>query len=224
MKKTILLTASIIVAYLTVKLSFSWSLTTTILAASLILAVYLEFENTYASTRVIALLAFITASTIVSRQVLHGVAISPVFFFVILTGYLFGSVNGFVVGATTMLVSNFFVGGHGPWTPFQMIGLGLVGFLASILPKPSNMKTRVLILSVYGIISSFLYSAVTDIFWWMTFTSQQTIKTYLAVSSAGVIFSIARAIGNVALLAFFGATFIKIFERFRDRFFIEYVD
>ncbi|MFH1788122.1 MAG: ECF transporter S component [Candidatus Altiarchaeota archaeon] len=202
----------------------SWSVSTTILATAIILAVYLEFEKTYASTRVIALLAFITATTIVSRQVLHGVAVSPVFFFVVLTGYVFGPVNGFVLGATTMLVSNFFVGGHGPWTPFQMIGMGLVGFSAHILPKPGNMKLRIFVLSAYGVFASFLYSAVTDVFWWLAFTSQRTLATYLAVSSAGVIFSIARAIGNVIMFGFFGPAFIKIFERFRKRFFIEYLD
>ena len=190
----------------------------------LILTLFIEFERSYASTRLIAVLGFITAVTIVSRQMVHGFAVSPVFFFVILTGYVFGAVSGFVVGATTMFVSNFFVGGHGPWTPFQMIALGSIGFCASILPKKFGIKTRILLLSFFGVIASFFYSAVTDVFWWMTFTTQHTLKTYLAVSVAGVPFSIATAFGNILMMVFFSPTFIKILERFRKRFFMEYVD
>lgn len=105
-----------------------------------------------------------------------------------------------------------------------MIGLGLTGFLASFLPRKIGLRSKVAVLSVYGIISSFFYSAVTDVFWWMTFTSSLTLKTYLAIASAGFMFSIARAIGNVILLVFFSPTFIKILERFKKRFYIEYLD
>lgn len=209
---------------LTYHLRMPWAISAILLNTTLIIAFYMEFENTHANTRIISLLGFITAVTIVSRQIIHGMAISPVFFFVILTGYVFGPVNGFVVGSSTIFVSNFFVGGHGPWTPFQMIGLGMVGFLSSYMPHPKNGKAQILMLSAFGVLASFFYSAVTDVFWWMAFTSQHTLKTYLAISSAGIVFSLARAFGNVLLLFFFGSAFIKVFTRFRDRFFVEYVD
>lgn len=76
-----------------------------------------------------------TAITIVLRQLMHSLGeFSPVFLFVILTGYVFGPINGFVVGSMTILISNFSLG-HGPWTPFQTIALGMVGFLSYFIPR-----------------------------------------------------------------------------------------
>jgi energy-coupling factor transport system substrate-specific component len=147
-----------------------------------------------------------------------------VFFIVMITGYVFGSVSGFIVGATTMFISNFFVGGHGPWTPFQMTALGLTGVGAAFLPRMKCARLRMLILCIYAVFSAFFYSAVTDVFWWMTFTREQTIKTYLAVSAAGVLFSVARAVGTILFTIFFGPALIKIFTRFKNRFLVEYVD
>jgi len=41
-------------------------------------------------------------------------------FLVVITGFVLGSRAGFLVGAMTPLISNFFIG-HGPWTPWQML-------------------------------------------------------------------------------------------------------
>jgi len=58
----------------------------------------------------------------------------PLSFFAILAGWLFGMRKGFLVGATSLYLSNFLVmGGHGPWTLFQAIGFGLIGFLGGLL-------------------------------------------------------------------------------------------
>ncbi|MFH1835030.1 MAG: ECF transporter S component [Methanobacteriota archaeon] len=212
-----------LIIYYTFLLHPPWIIPTLAVVFSILGLIFIEFEKNHATTRTISLLGFITALTVVSRQIIHGVAVSPVFLFTIITGYLFGSVSGFMVGAASMLVSNFFVGGQGPWTPFQMIGLGLVGAAASILPKTPNMKPKIFILSAYGLASSFLYSAVTDIFWWMAFTSKHTLATYLAISAAGVVFSIARGLGNILLFILLGPPILKVLERFRDRFYVEYL-
>ena len=39
---------------------------------------------------------------------------------------------GLVVGAMSMLVSNV-IFGQGPWTPWQMFAMGVVGYLAGVL-------------------------------------------------------------------------------------------
>jgi len=223
-EKLIIAGASALAIGVAYYLKAPWIIPTSIVISAVLLVTFLEFEKSYDSTRIISLLAFITAFTIVSRQMLHGIDVSPVFFIVMLTGYVFGPVSGFVVGATTMFVSNFFVGGHGPWTPFQMTALGLTGVGAALLPHQKHARLRLLILCVYAFFSAFFYSAVTDIFWWMTFTREQTLKTYLAVSATGIIFSVARAVGSILLTIFFGPALIKVFARFKSRFLVEYVD
>lgn len=51
---------------------------------------------------------------------------------VVITAVAFGGESGFLVGAVSMLCSNIFLS-QGPWTPFQMFAMGVIGFLAGVL-------------------------------------------------------------------------------------------
>ncbi|MBI2143516.1 ECF transporter S component [Candidatus Woesearchaeota archaeon] len=67
-------------------------------------------------------------------------SVEPITFFAILTGWLFGARSGFSVGSSALFLSNFMVlGGQGPWTPFQMIGFGMAGFLGGFLRKKATV-------------------------------------------------------------------------------------
>src|SRR3989338_4246431 len=66
--------------------------------------------------------------------------VEPLTFFALLSGWLFGWKKGALVGVSSLWLSNFLVfGGQGPWTIFQVIGYGLVGFLGSLLRKKATM-------------------------------------------------------------------------------------
>ena len=58
----------------------------------------------------------------------------PVLALTIIAGVAFGGEVGFLVGAMTMLTSNM-IFGQGPWTPWQMFAMGIIGFLAGVLFK-----------------------------------------------------------------------------------------
>lgn len=58
----------------------------------------------------------------------------PVSAIAIIAGAAFGRRSGFMVGAIAALVSNFFFG-QGPWTPWQMYGWGLIGYLGGVLAQ-----------------------------------------------------------------------------------------
>ena len=53
-------------------------------------------------------------------------------FIVLVSGVALGPAPGFVVGATTAVVSNLFFG-QGPWTPWQMLAWGLVGVVGGLM-------------------------------------------------------------------------------------------
>ena len=66
--------------------------------------------------------------------------VEPLTFFALLAGWLFGWKKGMLVGASSLYISNFLVlGGQGPWTIFQVLGYGLVGFLGGFLRKNSGI-------------------------------------------------------------------------------------
>ena len=77
----------------------------------------------------------------------------PLTFFALLSGWLFGWKKGILAGASSLYLSNFFVfGGQGPWTVFQIIGYGLVGFMGSLLRKKATMF-EVLVLTFIATLS-----------------------------------------------------------------------
>ncbi len=56
---------------------------------------------------------------------------TPVMALVIISAVAFGGESGFLIGAMTMVASNVMFG-QGPWTPWQMFAMGLVGYLAGV--------------------------------------------------------------------------------------------
>ena len=73
----------------------------------------------------------------------------PVAAMVILSGVAFGGEAGFLVGAVTMLGSNMLFS-QGPWTPWQMFAMGLLGLTAGILYRKGLLRRGRLSLSVFG--------------------------------------------------------------------------
>jgi energy-coupling factor transport system substrate-specific component len=66
-------------------------------------------------------------------------SVEPLTFFAMLSGWLFGKKKGFLVGASSLYLSNFFVfGGQGYWTIFQALGFGIAGFFGGFLHKNAN--------------------------------------------------------------------------------------
>ena len=51
---------------------------------------------------------------------------------IIITGIMLGKQAGFLCGALTAFVSDFFFG-QGPWTPWQMFAFGIIGFISAIV-------------------------------------------------------------------------------------------
>lgn len=58
---------------------------------------------------------------------------------IVITGMAFGPQAGFLTGAASMLLSNAFFG-QGPWTPWQMVAIGLAGYISGILVNCGVLK------------------------------------------------------------------------------------
>ena len=71
----------------------------------------------------------------------------------IISGVAFGGETGFLVGAMTMLASNFLFS-QGPWTPFQMFAAGIIGFLAGVLFRKGWLRRSRAALCIYGAIAA----------------------------------------------------------------------
>ena len=73
----------------------------------------------------------------------------PAHIFCFLSGVAFGGETGFLVGAVTMLTSNTLFS-QGPWTPWQMFSMGIIGFLAGILFRKGLLRRSRGSLATFG--------------------------------------------------------------------------
>ena len=104
-------------------------LTSLLLVGLMFVPFVLRFEGRRPQARELVLLATMTALAVAGRAAFYWLPqCKPVCAIVILTAVAFTPEAGFVTGAAAGLISNFFFG-QGPWTPWQMLGFGLVGFL-----------------------------------------------------------------------------------------------
>ncbi|MCQ2493369.1 MAG: ECF transporter S component [Lachnospiraceae bacterium] len=155
------------------------------------------------NVRRIVLIAVMTALSIVSRFIFAAVpAFKPMAAIIILTGMYLGCEAGFMCGALTAFLSNFYFG-QGPWTPFQMVAFGLVGVTAGLLA--SSLKKRRIVLVIYGIVAGIFYSFFMDI-WTM-------LWAYSGLNLAGYIAAIATAVPYTVLYAASNVVFLLLLER-----------
>lgn len=94
---------------------------------------FLAFEGKKPPARDVVILSVLCAIGVAGRAVFAPVPqFKPVTAMTIIAGAAFGGEAGFLVGAVTILVSNMLFG-QGPWTPWQMFAMGLIGLIAGIL-------------------------------------------------------------------------------------------
>lgn len=117
---------------------------------------FLIFEGRRPKARELVLIATLCALTIAGRAAFFVLPqFKPVMALTIIAGVALGGETGFLVGAVTMLVSNILFS-QGPWTPWQMFAMGIIGFLAGVLYKKGLLLRSRGSLCVFGAICTFL--------------------------------------------------------------------
>lgn len=110
----------------------------------------LVFEGRKPKARELVTIAVLCAIGIAGRGLFFMLPqFKPVLALTIIAGVAFGGEVGFLVGAMTMLTSNM-IFGQGPWTPWQMFAMGIVGFLAGVLFKKGWLRRTRASLAVFG--------------------------------------------------------------------------
>ena len=119
-----------------------------------ILPFFVAFEQRRPKAREIAVLAALCAIGIAGRAVFFMLPeFKPVMAVTILTGVALGGESGFLVGAVTMLASNVLFS-QGPWTPWQMFAMGIVGFFAGVCSRVGLLRRSKISLSIFGVFSA----------------------------------------------------------------------
>ena len=113
---------------------------------------FLIFEGRKPQARELVLIASLCAMAVAGRAMFFMLPnFKPVMALTIIAGVAFGGETGFLVGAVTMLVSNIMFS-QGPWTPWQMFAMGIIGFLAGILFRKGWLRRTKSALAVFGVL------------------------------------------------------------------------
>lgn len=168
-----------------------------------VLPFILVFEGRKPQARELVIIAVLCAVGVAGRTAFFMLPqFKPVVAVVIISGVAFGGEAGFLVGAMTSFVSNMFFG-QGPWTPWQMFALGIIGFLAGILFKKGLLYPNKVALCVFGGLAAFLiYGGIMN-----TYTI-----TYLSVPASAMLFYYLQGIPFDLILAFATVVFLAAFS------------
>lgn len=156
------------------------------------------FERKKTGARRMIIVAVMTALSVIGRFIFTAIpAFKPITAIVVITAIYLGGEAGFLTGALSALISNFYFG-QGPWTPFQMLSWGLIGLIAGFLAAP--LKKSRIALSVYGIFAGVIYSFIMDIWTVVWYNGVFDFKLYLAALGTALPYTILYAVSNVVFL------------------------
>ena len=183
-----------------------------VLVGALAALLFIELGRGGMGPKTIALLGVLGAAVVALRLPGFIAGFSALFIPVLVGGNAFGPGFGFLLGAVGMFASGLFIGGLGPWLPFQMVAVGWVGAGAGLLPKGS-WRVRIGALAAYGFATGYLYGGVMNLWSWPFVASGSALgwdpdgtvlanlrryRIYYATTS--LVWDTFRAIGNAALI------------------------
>ena len=121
------------------------------------------FEKKQLRTREYVLIAALCALCVASRAALFMFPeCKPITALVILSGVALGPETGFLVGTLSMFASNMLFS-QGPWTPWQMFAMGLIGFLAGAVFRFPRVPKHPCLLAPFGFLAAVaVYGGIRD--------------------------------------------------------------
>ena len=165
-------------------------------AALTLVLFYTSFEEKNIGSRRLVIASILTALSVIGRFI---PLFKPVTALTIIAALYLGPETGFLVGSLSALISNIYFG-QGPWTAFQMLAWGLIGFLAGYISKPL-LRSKALLLT-YGALSGLMFSLIMDIWTVLWYSGGFNIKLYTAAVISAIPHTIMYALSNVIFLFF----------------------
>jgi energy-coupling factor transport system substrate-specific component len=201
----------------------------------------LEVQGQAVNAKFVALLGILVSMNAVLRFLEVAVpgpgGISPIFFLIVLTGYVFGGRFGFLMGALTLLVSALITGAVGPWLPYQMFVAGWIGMSAPLCRllvravRGEGRRREIVVLAAFAGVWGFVFGVLMNVWFWPYAVGPaeqywepgigfvETLRRYAAFYVAtSLIWDILRAGGNVLLILILGEPALRALRRFRRRF------
>ncbi len=193
----------------------------------------IEMGSRSLDVRSFALLAALSSIDAAARALLvTGIGgFSPIFLLILCAGYVFGARYGFLVGASSLLVSAVVTGGIGPWLPYQLFAAGWVGAFGGFFARRSDHKPGwidVTLLAVIGIIAGYGFGMAMDIWDWTYYQAAPGLGFHAGMSlslalhhfakfyvTTSFVWDSFRAGGNALMVIVLGAPILMALGRLK---------
>ena len=170
------------------------------------------FERRNIGSRRMVLAAVMTALDVVGRFI---PLFKPISAICEIAAMYLGAEAGFLVGSMSVLISNIYFG-QGPWTPFQMLGFGLIGLFAGYLSRVL-INSRTLLL-IYGVLAGIAYSMIMDVWTVLWYSGGFDVKLYLAAIVSALPFTAMYAVSNLLFLLLLAKPIGKKLGRIKEKY------
>lgn len=180
----------------------------------------LVFEGRKPKARELVTIAVLCAIGIAGRGLFFMLPqFKPVTALTIMAGVAFGGEAGFLVGAVTMLLSNMLFS-QGPWTPWQMFAMGLIGFIAGVLFRKGWLRRTRVSLAVFGAFSSVvIYGGIMNPASMFMYSSQSiSLNTLLAYYLSGLPMDLVHGFGTVVFIMLAAEPMLEKMERIKVKY------
>ena len=177
------------------------------------------FEGKKPQAREIVVISALCALAVAGRAAFYMLPeFKPVAAIVIISGVCFGGEAGFLVGAVSAFVSNFFFG-QGAWTPWQMFSFGIIGFLSGVLFRKGFLRNTKLSLCIFGFVSVFvIYGGIMNASYVIQSQSGLTRDMFLAAYLSGAPFDFIHSASTAFFLWFISEEMIEKLERIKIKY------
>ncbi len=177
------------------------------------------FEKRRPQARELVIISVLCAISVAGRAAFAAVPqFKPVVAMTILSGICFGGETGFLVGAVTGFVSNFFFG-QGPWTPWQMFAFGIIGFLAGILFRKGLLRKNKTELCIFGFLTALvLYGGIMNLASVLMYQANPNTGAITASYALGLPFDLIHAFSTSFFLWFAAEPMCEKIERVKVKY------
>ncbi len=180
---------------------------------------FLVFEGRKPQARELILLAVLCALGVAGRAAFSMLpSFKPVTALVILAAVALGPESGFLVGSMTMLLSNVFLQ-QGPWTPYQMFALGVIGFVSGLLFQKGLLRRARLPLSIFGFLATLLiYGGIMNPAAMLIYQPTPSWPLLLAYFIQGVPVDLVHAVSTFLFLWLLSDTMLEKLDRVKTKY------
>ena len=196
----------------------SFYITGTLVIIELLIPFFMAFEGRKPQARELVIIAILCALGVASRVLVPLPHFKPAFAVILLSGMAFGPECGFMVGAITAFVGNFFLG-QGPYTAWQMMAYGAGGMLAGFLFQKKILPKKPVIMAIFGFVVCIVWiGPLLDCSQIFLMLSEVTWEGAAASFAAGFPVNVSQGVCTALVLLLFGKPVLEKLDRVKIKY------